>query len=103
MVGLFIISGSCEHSPHSILHLFLSVRDASTLDVVRVLSPVTVRVRKGSAAIFLRDQEWLAEVEQDPGLLILVPDVFYPVVSAQKREIKLQEPIPKDARAIISS
>ena len=73
MVGLFILLRSREHSPLRIFHARLSVRDTSTLRGVSVLSTVAEDIGIGGAPILLSDGEWLAEVEQDSGLLILVP------------------------------
>ena len=73
MVGLFIFFGSSEHSPLRISHAHLREWDSSSLGGVNVLSAVAVHICIGGAPILLSDCEWLAEVKQDPGLLILVP------------------------------
>jgi len=73
MVGLLIVFGSGEHSPLRIFHAHLREWDSSTLRGVNELSAVAVHICIGGAPILLSDGEWLAEVKQDPGLLILVP------------------------------
>ena len=73
MVGLFIVFGSREYSPLGIFHARLREWDSSTLRGVNVLSAVAVHICIGGASILLSDGEWVAEVKQDSGLLILVP------------------------------
>ena len=73
MVGLCIVLRSREHSPLRTFHARLSVRDTGTLRGISVLSAVDEDIGIGGAPILLCDGEWLAEVKQDSGLLILVP------------------------------
>ena len=73
MVGPCILLSTREHSPLRIFHARLSEWDPSTPGGVREVSAVAVHIRIGDAPILLGDGEWLAEVEQDSGLLILVP------------------------------